>query len=60
MNELDALKEAATKLLESSREIDAAIKQLIAANEQNARAAIEAIQRPKRIIREKGRIVGVE
>ena len=60
MNELDALKEAASKLLESSREIDAAIKQLIAANEQNARAAIEAIKRPKRIIREKGRIVGVE
>jgi hypothetical protein len=60
VNELDALKEAATKLLESSKEIDAAIKQLIAANEQNARAAIEAIQRPKRIIREKGRIVGVE
>ncbi len=60
MNELDALKEAASKLLESSREIDAAIKQLIAANEQNARAAIEAIQRPKRIIRDKGRIVGVE
>lgn len=60
MNELDALKEAASKLLDSSREIDAAIKQLIAANEQNARAAIEAIQRPKRIIRDKGRIVGVE
>jgi len=60
VNELDALKEAAGKLLESSREIDAAIKQLIAANEQNARAAIEAIQRPKRIIRDKGRIVGVE
>jgi hypothetical protein len=60
VNELDALKEAASKLLESSREIDAAIKQLIAANEQNARAAIEAIQRPKRIIRDKGRIVGVE
>lgn len=60
MNELDALKEAASKLLESSREIDAAIKQLIAANEQNARAAIKAIQRPKRIIRDKGRIVGVE
>ena len=60
MNDVESLKEAAAKLLESSKQIDSAIRSLIESNAQNAQAAIAAIQRPKRIIRENGRIVGVE
>jgi hypothetical protein len=64
MRELKAaetfIKDAAEQLVSASNEIQTAIKALVDANKKNADAAIAAISRPKRIVREKGRIVGVE
>jgi len=64
MRELKAaetfIKDAAEQLVSASNEIQTAIKALVEANKKNADAAIAAISKPKRIVREKGRIVGVE
>lgn len=64
MRELKAaeefLSDAAKQLVSASDEIQSAIKSLVESNKKNAEAAIAAISKPKRIVREKGRIVGVE
>ena len=55
-----SVQDAAEQLVTASQDIKATIDALIRSNESTAKDAIEAIKRPKRIIREKGRIVGVE
>jgi len=64
MRELKAaeefLSDAAKQLVSASDEIQSAIKSLVESNKKNAEAAIAAISKPKRIVRDKGRIVGVE
>jgi hypothetical protein len=54
------VQDAAEQLVTASQDIKATIDALIRSNESTAKDAIEAIKRPKRIIRDKGRIVGVE
>lgn len=55
-----SVQDAAEQLVTASQDIKATIDALIKSNKGVADAAIEAIKRPKRIIRDKGRIVGVE
>jgi hypothetical protein len=55
-----SVQDAAEQLVTASQDIKATIDALIRSNESTAKDAIEAIKRPKRIIRDKGRIVGVE
>ena len=55
-----SVRDAADQLVTASQDIKSTIDALIKSNKSVADAAIEAIKRPKRIIRDKGRIVGVE
>ncbi len=55
-----SVRDAADQLVTASQDIKSTIDALIKSNKGVADAAIEAIKRPKRIIRDKGRIVGVE
>ena len=55
-----SVRDAADQLVTASADIKSTIDALITANKTNAEAAIAAIKKPKRVIRDKGRIVGVE
>lgn len=57
---VQGLAEAVAGMQDTMRQFQATIDSLIAANAASAKRAAEALAKPKRIIRENGRIVGIE
>jgi Phage P22-like portal protein len=55
-----AIADAVDGLAESVQGVRSVVESMTASNNQNAGAAIEAVRKPKRVIRENGRIVGIE
>jgi uncharacterized coiled-coil protein SlyX len=54
------LSEAVAGMQSTMRQFQSTIDSLMQANANNAKRAAEAIAKPKRVIRENGRIVGIE
>jgi len=55
-----AIAEAVDGLAEGVSEFKSVVENMTISNQENAKGAIEAVRSPKRVIREKGRIVGIE
>jgi hypothetical protein len=57
---VQGLGDAVAGMQDTMRQFQSTIDSLIAANAESAKRAAEALARPKRVIRENGRIVGIE
>jgi hypothetical protein len=55
-----AIAEAVDGLAEGVSEFKSVVEHMTISQQENAKGAIEAVKSPKRVIREKGRIVGIE
>jgi len=54
------IRDAVVGLADGVKGFQSAVEMMTAANSETSDKAIEAIKRPKRVIRDKGRIVGIE
>jgi len=55
-----AIADAVEGLTENVKEVKSVVENMTLSQQENAGRAIEAVRKPKRVIREKGRIVGIE
>jgi hypothetical protein len=55
-----AIADAVDGLAESVQGVRSVVESMTASNNENAGKAIEAVRKPKRVIRENGRVVGIE
>ena len=55
-----AIADAVEGLTENVKEVKSVVENMTLSQQENAGRAIDAVRKPKRVIREKGRIVGIE
>ena len=55
-----AIADAVAGLTESVQGVRSVVENMTVSNNENAGRAIEAVRKPKRVIRENGRVVGIE
>lgn len=55
-----AIADAVEGLTENVKEVKSVVENMTLSQQENAERAIDAVRKPKRVIREKGRIVGIE
>ena len=55
-----AIADAVEGLTENVKEVKSVVENMTISQQENAGRAIDAVRKPKRVIREKGRIVGIE